>query len=429
MTLLISALTILSLQTARGFAPRSLVRSSFAFSPHRHFLAGNVNVAEHELPLNQTNNSAASTHELSDEQLEVVETYKQLLSKKFPATMVRHEMAKNGNDDAEILRAVFDKLGDDDKIEEMTKPIQRAKKKSRKVEAGPGCRQAKFEDPTGFFPNNGGSGYVPAGLSKDQYAKIQKEEADQTAGKNYGAWGPRFDPSDKPVADDMAWMAMPDLWTGKVPDTDEKVDTDSSVGGGFVDLDPELPLDNPSFLSDARPWIHADAKRSDSYLKGWHTTYSRFCRGETVQQMVFDFVSPEKVVRHILEGATIYGVKDMEDCQTCIDLNRIGIYSPPSKSDWDAMTRAEANIFGGTDGGIAASADTIDERTGELMLCGHVTRPDFLRAIVQIGQNRERTSEKDDILDDFSKEDLQEMYLCMDWFVALRRMGVSQPFS
>ena len=206
------------------------------------------------------------------------------------------------------------------------------------------------------------------------------------------------------------------------------MDTDSSVGGGSVDLDPELPLDNPFFLSDARSWIHADAKHSDSYLKGWRTTYSRFCRGETVQQMMLDFVSPVKVVRHILEGATIYGAKDMVDSQTCIALNRICIYSPPSKSDWDAMTRAEAKIFGGTDGGIAASADTIDERTGELMLCGHVTRPDFLRAIVQIGQNRERKSGKDDILDDFSKEDLQEMYLCMDWFVALRRMGVSQPF-
>jgi len=410
MALLAPALIIISLQTAHGFVPRSSVRPSFAFSPHRHFLAGKVNVAE-----------------LSDEQLEAVEKYKQLLNKKFPATMVRHEMAKDGNDEADILRAVFDELGDDDKIEEMTKPIQKVKKKSREVEAGPGRQQAKFEDPTGFFPNHGGSGgYVPAGLSEDQYAKIKKEEADQTAGKNYGAWGPRFDPSDKPVADDMAWMAMPDLWTGKIPD--ENVDTDFS-SGERSDVDPELPLDNPSFLSNSKPWIHADAKRSDSYLKGWRTTYSRFCRGETVQQIMLDLIVPEKVVRHILEGAIIYGAKDLVDSQTCIDLNRIGIYSPPSKSDWDAMTQAEVKTFGGTDGGIAASADTIDERTDELLLCGHVTKPDFLRAIVQIGQNRERTSEQNDILDDFSKEDLQEMYLCMDWFVALRRIGVSRPFD
>ena len=96
MALLVPALIILSLQTAHGFVPRSLVRSAVAFSRHRHFLAGNVNVAEHELPLNQTN-SAASARELSGKQLEVVETYKQLLKKKFPATMVRHEMAKKGS--------------------------------------------------------------------------------------------------------------------------------------------------------------------------------------------------------------------------------------------------------------------------------------------------------------------------------------------
>eukprot|EP00563_Minutocellus_polymorphus_P021104 CAMPEP_0197718602 /NCGR_PEP_ID=MMETSP1434-20131217/2693_1 /TAXON_ID=265543 /ORGANISM="Minutocellus polymorphus, Strain CCMP3303" /LENGTH=413 /DNA_ID=CAMNT_0043303277 /DNA_START=28 /DNA_END=1266 /DNA_ORIENTATION=- len=413
MALRIPIIIALLSQATFGFVPRLHAwPSSSAISPHH--LVGNVNVAEHELPLNRTNSAAASTTELSDDQLEIVAKYKQLLKKKFPATMVRHTMMKEGNDEAELLRAVFDDLGDDDTIAEMTKPIQQVKKESREKNATPTHhKQAKFEDPTGFFPSNGGSGgYVPAGLSENEYANLKKEEADQKEGKNYGAWGPRFDPSDKPVADDMAWMAMPDLWTGKV--SDENLDGESSVGDGSSDEDPELPLDDPAFLSDSRPWIHADAKRSDVYLKGWRTTYSRFCRGETVQQLMLDLVSPERAVRHILEGVVVYGGKDMIDSQTCIDLNRIGIYSPPSKSDWDAMAQAENEIFGEIEGGIAARADIIDERTGELMLCGVVTRPDFLRTIVQIGQTSETTSEAD-VLDRFGKEDLQEMYLCMDW--------------
>ena len=62
------------------------------------------------------------------------------------------------------------------------------------------------------------------------------------------------------------------------------------------------------------------------------------------------------------------------------------------------------------------------------MLCGDVSRSFFLREIIRIGQGS-ATDLDIDILDSFTKEDLQEMYLCMDWFVTLRRIGISNPYD
>jgi len=416
----LSATLILSIRLACGFAPTSPrgFRSSRA-------IISTLNAAENEMPLDQTNNGAAAP--LSDDQLQLVARYKQLLEKKFPATMVRHTMTKEGNDSPDMLREVFQELGDDNKIDEVTKPRPQVKKKARATtDASVQRRAGSYEDPTGFFPGHGGhGGYVPAGLTEEEYAKLKRKESDEKVGKNYAAWGPRFKPSDGPVADDMAWMAMPDLWTGK---TSEGRLGGENGGTCINDEDPELPLHDPGFLSNSRPWNHADAKRSDAYLKGWRSTYKRFCEGETVQQLMLDVVSFEKVVRHILEGVVVYGGKDMSDSQTCLDLNRVGIYSPPNKSDWDVMVEAETKVFGGFQGGIVAQADTIDDGSGELMLCGHISRSDLLRTIVRIGQNSGSVSE-DDVLARFDGEDLQEMYLCMDWFVALRRIGISRPFD
>lgn len=53
--------------------------------------------------------------------------------------------------------------------------------------------------------------YVPSGLTKEQYASIRKQEAEEEAKKDYGAWGPRFLKGSRPEGD---WMVMPSLWTG-----------------------------------------------------------------------------------------------------------------------------------------------------------------------------------------------------------------------
>ena len=53
-------------------------------------------------------------------------------------------------------------------------------------------------------------GYVPDGLTPEQYAKIKQQESDRQKKMNYGAWGPRFARSGRPDGD---WMVVPSLWT------------------------------------------------------------------------------------------------------------------------------------------------------------------------------------------------------------------------
>jgi hypothetical protein len=54
-------------------------------------------------------------------------------------------------------------------------------------------------------------GYVPDGLTNEQYAKIKKQDLDKQKKMNFGAWGPRFARTDRPDGD---WMVMSSLWTG-----------------------------------------------------------------------------------------------------------------------------------------------------------------------------------------------------------------------
>lgn len=53
-------------------------------------------------------------------------------------------------------------------------------------------------------------GYVPDGLTSEQYIRIKQEEIARKASMDYGAWGPRFKRTNTPGGD---WMIMPQLWT------------------------------------------------------------------------------------------------------------------------------------------------------------------------------------------------------------------------
>lgn len=71
-------------------------------------------------------------------------------------------------------------------------------------------------------------GYVPSGLSREEYAAIRKKEADREKKMNYGAWGPRFFRTDRPDGD---WMVMPNLWTfGQVDNTQPFNTKDGAAG-------------------------------------------------------------------------------------------------------------------------------------------------------------------------------------------------------
>lgn len=56
-------------------------------------------------------------------------------------------------------------------------------------------------------------GYVPDGLSPEEYQNIKKKEAARLKSMNFGAFGPRFlkSSNQRPQGD---WMLMPSLWTG-----------------------------------------------------------------------------------------------------------------------------------------------------------------------------------------------------------------------
>lgn len=59
-----------------------------------------------------------------------------------------------------------------------------------------------------LFPSEGS--YVPSGLSREQYSKLKKKEADDLRKMDFGSWGPRFKRGSAPDGD---WMVMPSLWT------------------------------------------------------------------------------------------------------------------------------------------------------------------------------------------------------------------------
>ena len=54
-------------------------------------------------------------------------------------------------------------------------------------------------------------GYVPDGLSPEEYSKIKKEEAARLKSKDYGRFGPRFLKASRPGGD---WFLNQSLWTG-----------------------------------------------------------------------------------------------------------------------------------------------------------------------------------------------------------------------
>jgi hypothetical protein len=284
-----------------------------------------------------------------------------------------------------------------------------------------------YDDPTKLFHTDENGGYIPAGLSAEEWAMLRKKEADKHSTMNYGAWGPRFKEVKDPVASDMAWMCMPSLWTGEgALGTSEEIDDDDD--DSVEDI--SLPITS-DFLKDIQPWKHAHASSAE-----WASTYQRFAeQGESVQEMVQNsFTTRQKMdglmtndamvsltcdyVGHILQGIVYHGN------QHKIDLTRLAIHCAPDLSDWDAMYQAEHDVL---------QMDLTEHPDQDGLFCGKVSRPDFLRAILRVRFPREGGEEEEeeevDPLDEFSQTDLAEMMLCMDWYLALRRVGIVNPFA
>lgn len=280
------------------------------------------------------------------------------------------------------------------------------------------------EDPSGLFRTTPDGSYVPAGLTAEEYAELRRNEADRHADKNYAAWGPRFHPADGPVADDMAWMVNPGLWTGEVPEQNSSGEETSE------DEVEDLPLPlhmGPAFLKHAMPWAHAEAAASKE--GSWQSTYERFCQGVPVQEMIAEVIQTNgddnegddvertcRLVNQILQGVTHYGGvaigdgMNMEDAVKHVDLARIAHHCAPSSLDWYVMQQAEQDVV------EVDSVSALDISA----------RLNFLKAILRVRTGDDDTAMN---LDQFSSGDLAEMYLCMDWYMALRRIGISDPFE
>ncbi len=104
----------------------------------------------------------------------------------------------------------------------------------------------------GGSETKGNMGYVPSGMSREEYSAIRKMEAEKERKMNYGAWGPRFFRTERPDGD---WMVMPNLWTfGQVDNTRQPVSNgvDGEMGGIRPSLRRRLQwlaqVNGPAFL-------------------------------------------------------------------------------------------------------------------------------------------------------------------------------------
>jgi len=104
----------------------------------------------------------------------------------------------------------------------------------------------------GTSETKGSMGYVPSGMSREEYSAIRKMEAEKERKMNYGAWGPRFFRTERPDGD---WMVMPNLWTfGQVDNTRQPVGNgvDGEMGGVRPSLRRRLQwlaqVNGPAFL-------------------------------------------------------------------------------------------------------------------------------------------------------------------------------------
>jgi len=137
------------------------------------------------------------------------------------------------------------------------------------------------------------------------------------------------------------------------------------------------------------------------------------------------------LVGEILKGVTHYG-GCIPDSQERVDLSRISLHYAPGYSDWIAMRQAEQELFHGSS--IASAPDRSSEKGGDVLVCGQHARSDFLKAILRVRMNPNEEEMEDreanaNPFESFSDIDLAEMYLCVDWYIALRRIGISDPLE
>lgn len=82
---------------------------------------------------------------------------------------------------------------------------------------------------TRHFLTNNVKSYVPDGLTPEEYQKIKQQEAERLKKMNYGMFGPRFQPSERPDGD---WFLTPSLWTTGFKSNPNREKDDMELKGG-----------------------------------------------------------------------------------------------------------------------------------------------------------------------------------------------------
>lgn len=165
--------------------------------------------------------------------------------------------------------------------------------------AGLNRLQKKHSPGAELFPE-AGSSYVPSGMTKEEWAKIQKKELQEMKGKDLAAWGPRFAKSERPNDD---WMVLPNLWTGGFESnktkksSERKVPLDANSTNTTSRSKALVPMFAFSFLMVEFLFMFASLFHNKSFMSIITTALFRVKRGVSVS---FAVLAREMTIKFLL---------------------------------------------------------------------------------------------------------------------------------
>lgn len=135
----------------------------------------------------------------------------------------------------------------------------------RPVSSSSAVRMINNSKPGDEWRQSRGTGYVPLGLTAEEYKKIKAKERKSLQSKNLGMWGPRFSQSSRPDGD---WMVQPKLWTQGFNSQRTNLQSSTSNGangeGAVVDKD----------MSNLKAWIRFGKKHYPAFIALYFTLQS-----------------------------------------------------------------------------------------------------------------------------------------------------------
>lgn len=193
-------------------------------------------------------------------------------------------------------------------------------------------------------------------------------------------------------------------WVSAFSDAKETVQSSKSGGSMIIPNEPYLPN---------KAWDYFVYKKSKKTgLASWESSYNRFAKGEHPQTIAMSPLSGRPiqintVIGHIFDGMV---------SGRAVDLARLStISTPPTKSEWDELSRMEAET------GISVLGDPkTSGKNGEALRLG-----DFLGPIMgEEFQSKEYSDRTPEEQTEFSR-----WCVLFKWYSSLIRIGFSPTFE